>query len=595
MILDQLNILESSGLIRLVQSEPDLEYLFRHVLAQDAVYNSLLKQQRRHWHLAVAHALERAYPHQLNELAAMLGRHFDEGGDDARALKYLTEAGEQAARRYANVEAIMFFDRALEVAQRAEANGHPDEEALTHLVLRRGRLLEMSGKYAEALASYEELERIAHERHSRTMELQALMARATVFCAPTDHFDAVRGEETTQRALALAHAMNDRAAEAKVQWLILLLCKFTRNMPRGVQAGERSATIARELGLRELLAYTLNDIFPAYMTTGHSDQGVAALQESERLWREMDNQPLLIDTLTNLAELNQWSGNVELGMSQIQEAHRISTAIGNVWGQGYSAGVLGALLAERGEYGAAIRMSQKAIDLSVQAGFALGQVLPRASLAMMFADLGDYRRGKTLAEKGLAAAEQLVPSWRGQPTAMIALCAIRMRNMAEAEAAYERAKALASPYDLSIMLFGLCQAEFYLLRGDYAGLLAGATENESMLRQFGMTLYVSDLEFYRALALIGLGKLDEAVGALRASIAQAERAGSRRILWRILSTLAECEARRGNTAEAEAVRRRAREEIDFIAAHIDDNGLRDTFLSLPEVRAVSSARAQTRS
>jgi predicted ATPase len=33
--------LESTGLIRLAQTHPELEYLFRHTLVQDAAYESL--------------------------------------------------------------------------------------------------------------------------------------------------------------------------------------------------------------------------------------------------------------------------------------------------------------------------------------------------------------------------------------------------------------------------------------------------------------------------------------------------------------------------------------------------------------------------
>ena len=43
----QLDTLEAKGLIRLATIDPELEYLFRHALVQDAAYESLLKQERR--------------------------------------------------------------------------------------------------------------------------------------------------------------------------------------------------------------------------------------------------------------------------------------------------------------------------------------------------------------------------------------------------------------------------------------------------------------------------------------------------------------------------------------------------------------------
>src|SRR6185436_8223568 len=75
-----LSALEASGLVRLSQIEPELEYLFRHVLIQDAAYHSLLKADRRRLHLMVGEALERLYPDRADtqELAPLLGQHFDE-------------------------------------------------------------------------------------------------------------------------------------------------------------------------------------------------------------------------------------------------------------------------------------------------------------------------------------------------------------------------------------------------------------------------------------------------------------------------------------------------------------------------------------
>ena len=45
-LTSQLGALESSGLIQLAQTQPEVEYHFRHALVQDAAYASLLRDQR---------------------------------------------------------------------------------------------------------------------------------------------------------------------------------------------------------------------------------------------------------------------------------------------------------------------------------------------------------------------------------------------------------------------------------------------------------------------------------------------------------------------------------------------------------------------
>ena len=67
--------------------------------------------------------------------------------------------------------------------------------------------------------------------------------------------------------------------------------------------------------------------------------------------------------------------------------------------------------------------------------------------------------------------------------------------------------------------------------------------------------------------------------------AEAEGMGVRRILWRILLTLSQAEERGGNPAEAQSLRRQAREVIGDIADHCPPD-LRASFLNLPDVRDV---------
>src|SRR6188474_1192586 len=108
----QLDTLEAKGLIRLASLEPELEYLFRHALVQDAAYESLLKQQRKELHHSVGEALEALYPDRKGELASMLGRHFEQAGEGGRAIPYLVDAAKDAYDRNAIVESFALYSRA---------------------------------------------------------------------------------------------------------------------------------------------------------------------------------------------------------------------------------------------------------------------------------------------------------------------------------------------------------------------------------------------------------------------------------------------------------------------------------------------------
>ncbi len=115
--MNQLNELEASGLIRLAQVQPELEYVFRHALVQDAAYSSLLKQDRRRLHLAVGEALERLYPDRVDELAGMLAHHFIKAGEREKGVLYARRAARQAMSMYAYDEALHHLQSARELLE----------------------------------------------------------------------------------------------------------------------------------------------------------------------------------------------------------------------------------------------------------------------------------------------------------------------------------------------------------------------------------------------------------------------------------------------------------------------------------------------
>jgi serine phosphatase RsbU (regulator of sigma subunit) len=120
-LMSQLGVLESAELIRVAQVEPDLQYLFRHALVQDAAYQSLLSSDRRRLHQSVGQVIEELYADRLDEYAALLARHFARAGDQRRARDYYRRAGEAALAAFANQEAESHYRHALDLTQAGTA------------------------------------------------------------------------------------------------------------------------------------------------------------------------------------------------------------------------------------------------------------------------------------------------------------------------------------------------------------------------------------------------------------------------------------------------------------------------------------------
>jgi hypothetical protein len=594
-----LSALEASGLIRLAAVQPELEYLFRHALVQEAAYASLVRNDRKRLHLAVGEALEQLYPDQSTsrDLAPVLGQHFALGGDEARALRYFTLAGDAAARVYANAEAEMHYARALELATRNDAPVALASAPLAHLYLSRGHALELTGQYPEAWRNYEDMEALARARGDRALELAGLCERAKIRSTPTPLHNLTEAQALAEQALGLARELGDRRAECKALWILMLVSYFTSRPREAVAYGEQSLALARELGEvgREQLAFTLNDISRAYAATGQMERAFEMLAEARALWRELNNLPMLADSLASTADNRYLSGDYALAIQFAEEALRVSRSIENLWGQAYSQWIRAYIHWEHGEPGSVIEVFERTLPLGESIGFAFALSAMRNDLGWIYGSMGLVDRGLELLRTAHAAAES-APIFRAWTLANLARLHVRRGSLAEAEAALREAEAAHHPDDFSSyapMFVALGRGELALARQEHARVIELMHEFIARLRKYGVRPALPDALLLKGKALLAQNRMDEAREALTRSRAEAEALGSRRALWPALAALADPrldrgEAGRGNATEAQTLRQQAREIIHYIADHSPPD-LRASFLNLPEVRAVLEA------
>jgi predicted ATPase len=96
---------------------PEVEYSFKHALTHEVTYHSLAVESRRAFHARIVEALEHLYRERLGEQMEVLAHHAVRGEVWEKAVTYLREAGVKAFMRSANVDALAYFTRGLEVVQ----------------------------------------------------------------------------------------------------------------------------------------------------------------------------------------------------------------------------------------------------------------------------------------------------------------------------------------------------------------------------------------------------------------------------------------------------------------------------------------------
>lgn len=571
--------LQQMDLIRETARIPELEYMFRQPLTQEAAYNTILLKQRRAYHHAVANAIVELYADRLDELAPVLAYHFEGAGATAQAIHYNSLAGDTAMRLFATVEASDHYTKALALAR---GDKSIDTGTRVHLYTSLGRAMELGGRYENALALYDEMEAVADELDDPQLRLEAWLAQMIVHGAPTDFSDREVARELADRALPVARQLGDQRAEVRILWSRMNGYRFI-DSEAAVEAGEAGMQLARELGAKELLAYTLNDLSYVHLGRQDLDSGRVVLHEAIELWRDLNNLPMLSDSLVSLANMEMLQSRFDEATAGWDEAYAISETIDNRWGMGYSRWQLGYLQWQQGHIGNALATMRQAVDDADVAGFSVASVSVRSDLVVLLLSLGDVSAAQAivakLVEQGEAAAPIFGFVWRN---ALIDF----FRHTGQIDRTEAMIQALGpppAPMRVLALRFDQPQVWLKLEQKDYDSALQLVASYERMIEESGATYATADFLHYRAQALAGLGRESEALAMLEKASEAAEANDLRWRLWQVLADQSELVA---DEAAAAALRARARDVLGYVIDHIDDAALRDRFRKRADVAAL---------
>lgn len=567
--------LQAADLVeRLEEPERSLgaPYRFNHGLIQEAAYRTLLRSRRREIHRRVGEVIERRFSTRLEEFNAELAFHFYEGRDDEKALHYAVLAGDAAYRLSNNEEAILQYSRAVEII----AEGRARTDHAQRIYLNLGRSYELTRRFDRAVGIFEVMAAAGRESGDRGLELAALTAHAAIRITITPVHDPGLGEALAHAALSLARELVDRAAEARVLWVLLLL-GWVRGWDSGLLAhGERSLEIARSLNLEEQIALTLGDLAYAYGRHGRLADMLAALDEARGIWETRGNLPMLANNRNVSTMPLLMTGRFKEALEAGEESIRLSEPIGNLWSQLSGSMLSGVALLEFGELGRALERSLEAVRLGESAGLPFQAGLASAIHAWVLAHAGAPERGLARLHGTPNVFDYATGDIRLWVLGIAAYVCTEAGELGRAGAYLAETDPDFDPGNFSLsgpsyVLFA--RARWNLVRGDFDGALAAAQSLVDLRAIAGVRLLVADALLCKAEALLACGDPAGARTVMLAARDEAETQGCRRVRWQIHAGLA-----RVDEANAAAHLGKARAIAAAIRDGIADPDFREAFV-----------------
>ncbi|UCF90767.1 MAG: AAA family ATPase [Desulfobacterales bacterium] len=147
-----LSSLETLDLIKARSYKPAVEYIFKHALTQQVVYNGLLKAKRKAIHERVAQVMEKVFEDRLPEIYEALAYHFQRGQSLDKAVDYLAKSGAKSLGRYALEEAHQYYRDAFAMLSRQSDNPGRTDSLLIDLLNKWAFVYYYRGRYNELLS-----------------------------------------------------------------------------------------------------------------------------------------------------------------------------------------------------------------------------------------------------------------------------------------------------------------------------------------------------------------------------------------------------------------------------------------------------------
>jgi class 3 adenylate cyclase/predicted ATPase len=326
---DALEQLVAAELIFRRGTPPDAEYTFKHALVQEAAYESSLRSKRQQYHLQIVQALERQFPEITDAQPHILAHHYTEANLRKEAIPYWQKAGEKAAQRSANAEAVSYFTTGLGLLESVPESPERSQQELTLRLALGTSLIAIKGFASPDVGKVYARARELCQRIGETPRVfPALWGLWVFYTARAEHETARSLAEQCQRVAEGASDSDEYLMEAHHALGVTLSCRG--EFASALKHLERAIAIYDQQGSSFRFGQDSGVVCRAQAAwalwfLGYADQAVKMSQEAIILAEKLSHPHSLAAALDFAAMVRQLCRDHSVAQQRAEAAITIST------------------------------------------------------------------------------------------------------------------------------------------------------------------------------------------------------------------------------------------------------------------------------
>jgi class 3 adenylate cyclase/tetratricopeptide (TPR) repeat protein len=360
--------LERLDLVRTKSLQPDLEYIFKHALTQEVVYNGLLKKERRVLHEKIGLVVEQLFHDRLSEFYETLAFHFKNGHSLLKAVDYLRKSGEKSMKRYAVEESHQYYKEAFDLLTNKPDRTREED----------GLLIDLTMDWAEVLyyiGDFKELDKLL----------------------------------STQKDLA--ESLDDKARLGMFYaWIGWTLC-WTTKFRESYEYLHKALKLGEEIENQQVIGYACTWLSWSCAELGLLDEAILHGERAQEISRVLEaDQYLYFKSLGGLGLAYWYRGDkkkaFEAGRADVEFGHRHSNIRSIVMGHfilGFSAYV-------DGDFQALIECAQRAVEVALDPFYSM---FPKMLLGFGYAFTGQFQEAEDVSQEVVNFCRDFGNEWVG--------------------------------------------------------------------------------------------------------------------------------------------------------------------------------------
>ena len=375
-VKNHLSELSKLDLTPLDTPDPELAYIFKHIVTQEVAYESLSYTTRAQLHELLARYLESAYTDNLPIDA--LAFHYSRSNNLRKRREYLRKSGDAAQVAYSNEAALEYYRQALDSS--------PELEEAIDLYINAGTVFQLIGEWDEARNHFHQALQIAttNRMMPKIIECETKLGHAWNL-----HSEYLQAKDWLEKAHTHAIESNDLAGTCESLCELGIIHWRLANFEKGAEYLQQGIELARQLGDKKKEAYALTVFGQLKVELGNLAEGHKVFEAGLALAREINDQRRVAGILNNYANTYYYEGNYEAAQKLLEECLSAVREIGDKRGEALARNNLGNIFYLKNDFNTAKDYYQEALKLGRESDDRYARAIALTSLGITV-----FRQGK---------------------------------------------------------------------------------------------------------------------------------------------------------------------------------------------------------